>query len=93
MTKEMTLNDMKMVAGGNIYETYEDSKELSDRGYMDEIGLLDLVFHWVDYSKKVDDAWMRAAGVTSVTKPVGSNQYYNGHNEITREQAYKMIKD
>ena len=93
MMKAMTLKDLNMVAGGSIFETLEDSNELSSRGYMDEISLTDLVFHWVDYSQKVDNAWMRAAGVTSVTKPFGSNQYYNGRKEITREQAYKMIKD
>ena len=93
MMKAMTLNDLNNVTGGSIYETYEDGKVLAGHGYIDGISLTDLIFHWVDYSRIVDNAWMRAAGVTSVTKPFGSNQYFNGTKEITREQAFKMIKD
>jgi hypothetical protein len=83
--------ELNMVNGGSIGETYEDGELLAGYGYIEKIGFLDLLLDWEDCSAKIDWGWRRAAHVTSVTKPVGANQYFIGKKEITREQALKML--
>ncbi len=91
MTRTMTINELGKVAGGSINETYEDSVMLAQDGYIDKISWLDLLLCWEDYSAIVDRGWRRASGITSVTKPFGSNQYFIGRKEITRQEALKTL--
>ena len=83
--------ELNMVAGGNIFETDADSKFLHKQGYLDkDFTLGDLIYHWGDDSEQVDKAWA-AAGITSVTKPVASNQYFKDGTEISESVAWLIV--
>ena len=83
--------ELNMVAGGNIFETGADGDFLYKEGLMDcELSQADLIFHWVKSSGKVDEAWAKA-GITSVTKPFASNQYFKDGTEITQGLAWLMV--
>ena len=83
--------ELNKVAGGNMFETQDDSLALSSTGYLDrDYSVGELLFHWVEYSARIDAAWAKA-GITSVTKPFGSNQYFIKGEEITRDDAWRKI--
>ena len=91
MTNTIALNELDMVTGGTIKETWQDGMELSHRGFMDELSIGAFIFDWINSSDKVDHAWARATKITCITKPFASNQYKIGTREITREEAYSRL--
>lgn len=89
--KKIMENELNTVTGGYMMETSDDSFELQKDGYMDHSYILgELMIHWVDYSAQVDAGWAKA-GITSVSKPFGSNRYFKDGKEISRELALYMI--
>lgn len=55
-------------------------------------GLISTAFSWDSISWAVDRAWSKA-GITCVTKPFKDNQYFVGQKEISRDEAYKIVKE
>ena len=91
MTK-INENKLNMVAGGDMLQTADDSTVLYHAGLLDEeYGAGGLMIHWVEYSGKVDAAFAKA-GIRSVTKPFGSNQYYRDGKEITQDLAWYIVR-
>ena len=83
--------ELNMIAGGNMGETCNDSRILKEKGYMDKsFGEFHMLFHWVSDSAAVDAGWARA-GIRCVTKPTSWNSYYKNGQEITRDEALKML--
>ena len=83
--------ELNMVTGGYMLETEDDSDALQKAGYMDcSYCLGELIVRWVDYSANVDVGWAKA-GITSVSKPFGSNRYFKDGKEISRDLALYMI--
>ena len=82
---------MEMVDGGTFGSTADDSKALYQAGLMDHMydGFITM-FGWKSISEQVDAAWAKI-GVTCVTKPMGTNQYFYEGREISREEAYTLI--
>ena len=86
--KEEKLNK---VAGGSIMETTVDAKYLRDIKLLNrKICQGDLIFNWVNCSAQVDAGWAKG-GITCVTKPFASNQYFKDGKEITRDLAWLMV--
>ena len=46
------------------------------------------IFNWKEVSNDVDAAWARA-GVRSVSRTFGENDYYIDGKKVTREEAFK----
>ena len=90
MTKIME-KELNMVTGGTIFETAADSQALYSKNCMpEEYNFIDLLFDWVELSKRVDEGWLNA-GIISVSSPGGSNRYLKNHKEITRKEALQTI--
>ena len=90
MTKIME-NKLNTVTGGTIFETAADSQALYSKHCMnEEYNFIDLMFDWVELSKRVDEGWLNA-GIISVSNPTGSNKYLKNHKEITRKEALETI--
>ena len=88
---EIKEEELNMVTGGTLIETAEDSHALYQRGCMnEEYNVIDLMFDWVELSKRVDEGW-RNAGIISVTSPLGDNKYKMNGKEISRKQALQAI--
>ena len=89
--KKLMENKLNMVTGGDVYDTAVDSQALYFKGYMNEqFDFTDLLFRWIDNSKKVDEGWARA-GITSVTCFNDYNRYYKDGKRISRKTAMKLI--
>ena len=90
--KKIMENKLNMVVGGSMEDVTEDSDALYRKGFLDcEYGNGELIFHWVEDSAKVDAAWKKALGITCVSKPFYSNQYFKDGKEITHNLAYYML--
>lgn len=88
----MTDEELDEVAGGTIGETAGDSQYLYDYGLMDNhYGSIKVMFCWGSKSAEVDAGWAKA-GITCVTKPCGSNDYFLNGKEISRNEAKKLVK-
>ena len=88
----MSDDELDQVAGGNIVGTGDDSKFLYDYGLVDDWhGKLHTFFNWKSDSAAVDGGWSKA-GITCVTKPAGSNQYFKDGKEISRDEAVAHVK-
>ena len=84
--------ELENVAGGTIGETAGDSQILYDHGLMDNhYDSIPVMFSWKSKSAEVDAGWAKA-GITCVTKPFGSNQYFMNGKEISRGEAYDHLK-
>ena len=83
--------ELNMVTGGTVFETAADSQALYSKHCMnEEYNFIDLLFDWVELSKRVDEGWLNA-GIISVSNPTGSNRYLKNHKEITRKEALQTI--
>ena len=90
--EQMSDEELNQVSGGNIGETARDSKFLYEYGLVDDYhGDLYATFHWEKTSSEVDSGWSKS-GITSVTVPIGYNRYYLGGKEISRDEAYDIVK-
>ena len=84
-------NELNTVTGGTIFGTASDSQALYSKNLMnEEYNFIDLLFDWVELSKRVDEGWLNA-GIISVSNPTGSNRYLKNHKEITRKEALQSI--
>ena len=89
--EQLTDDELDEVAGGTIGQTAGDSKILYDYGLMDRhYGTIPVMFYWKSKSAEVDAGWAKA-GITCVTKPFGSNQYFLNGKEISQDDAWKII--
>jgi len=90
--EKMSDEELDQVAGGYVGETKVDSQILYDYGLMDNYyGDVSMTFYWKSGSAEVDAGWSKA-GITCVTKPFGSNQYFLNGKEISRGDAYDHLK-
>ena len=91
--RELTIDQLGKVSGGNTVETNKDVVLLTRLGLINEfIGSLDIAFDWENSSAKVDAAWAKV-GITSVTKYVYLNEYYYQGKSITRKEAVQIAED
>ena len=89
---EIREEELNMVAGGDISETFDDSRFLYKAEKMNrKLNMYDFILDWNDCSKAVDRAWS-LAGVTSVTHPLKKNEYIYEQQLITRDQALSLLK-
>lgn len=90
----MSNEELEQVAGGNFGQTSEDSKFLYDYGLMDDhYSSFEVTFCWNSKSAAVDAGWSKA-GITCVTKPFFAyNLYFIGGKEISRDDAFKIVKE
>lgn len=90
--EKLSDDELEQVAGGNDGWTAVDSTILYAYGLVDDYhGYFHTGLHWKSDSAAVDSGWAKA-GITSVTKPWGDNQYFMGGEEITRDQAITHLK-
>ena len=88
---EIREEELNMVAGGDIRETYDDSCRLYKAGYMEKrLSFYDFVLDWGDSSDMVDTAW-KEVGVISVTHPLERTEYIYDLHDITRAQALELL--
>ena len=91
--KELTINQLGGISGGNTTETCMDISLFYKLGLITEfIGSLDVAFDWENSSIKVDTAWAKV-GITCVSKYVYLNEYYYQGKKITRDEAVKIAED
>ena len=84
-------DELNRISGGDMFETDVDCYALYLKGYMSKYyDVYDLMFDWVELSKRVDNGWGRA-GVVCVSKPFKSNEYIMNGKEITRDEALHHI--
>lgn len=84
-------DELNRITGGDMIETAADSQALYQKGCMSEYyDVIDLMFEWVELSRRVDNGWGRA-GVVCVSKPFKSNEYIRNGKEITRKEALQHI--
>ncbi len=83
-------NELNMVAGGSIPGLVYDAICLYDAGYLSERidNPVYVTFHWDECSKAVEGAWAKS-GVTYVSHPVDSDQYFIDGQEVTMRMAYE----
>ena len=90
--KKLNDEQLEMISGGYFGETKDDAKALYDVGLLGEkLDISNFVWHWISSSAKVDEAWAKV-GITSVTKPCGSNLYFYQGRQISRQEAISMLK-
>ena len=90
--KKLSDEELDKVAGGTIGDTAEDSKLLYNYGLVDDWhGSIATGFYWGSYSAAVDEGWAKA-GITCVTKPFKSNQYFMNGREISRDDAVAHLE-
>jgi len=93
--KKVTPAEMKLVAGGNVGQTADDSLFLSDMGTApDKFGRFRTRFCWGSISEMVDGAWAKGC-ICCVTKYSDRNEYkiIATGETITRSQAMKYVAD
>ena len=84
--------ELDQVAGGSFGQTRVDSKFLYNYGLINTWHSC-TIFFWKSASSDVDRGWAKA-GITCVTKPfLANNQYFKDGKEISREEAYKIVKE
>ena len=92
-TRELNIEQLGKVSGGNTVETEKDIKLLTKLGLINEfIGSLDVAFDWENSSAKVDAAWAKV-GITCVSKYVYVNEYFYQGKSISRKEAVKIAED
>ena len=90
--EQLSDEELEQVSGGSIGQTTSDSKFLYDYGLVDDYhGNFHSTFHWLSDSAAVDGGWSKA-GITCVTAPWGDNQYFMNGKEITRDEAYDVVR-
>ena len=90
--RDLNLDQLGKVSGGNEVETNNDSKKLYKLGLLDKCyGSIDFTFDWKTCSAKIDEAWAKV-GITCVTDFICANQYYFDGKEITREEAVEIAE-
>lgn len=88
--KELDVNQLETVSGGNLGMTSADSEFFHDIGVMnDSYSTTGLLFSWESKSAIVDEAWSKF-GITCVSSPIGNNLYYYEGREISRLKALQM---
>ena len=91
--RDLTIDQLGIVSGGNEIETQEDSENLFKLGLLDEAyGDDDLAFDWNRCSSNIDAAWAKV-GITCVTRFVYVNLYYYEGKKITRSEALEIAKN
>lgn len=91
--RELTIDQLGKVSGGNTVETTKDVALLTRLGLINEfIGSLDVAFDWENSSAKVDFAWAKI-GITCVSNYVYLNEYYYQGKKITRKEAVQIAED
>ncbi len=91
--RDLTIDQLGIVSGGNEIETHEDSHKLFKLGLLDEAyGDDDLTFDWARCSSNIDAAWAKV-GITCVTNFVCVNQYYYEGKKIARTEALEIAKN
>ena len=91
--RNINMDQLGKVSGGNEIETQEDSHKLFKLGLLDEAyGDDDLTFDWLRCSSNIDAAWAKV-GITCVTNFVCVNQYYFEGKKITRTEALEIAKN
>jgi hypothetical protein len=79
----LTDEELEKVAGGNVVKTALDSVLLYAYGLVDDYhGEFHTTFNWKSDSAIVDDGW-RKAGITCVTNPLDTNQYFINGKELS----------
>ena len=86
----MSDEELDNVAGGGTRQTRGDNDFLGSLGYIPD-KRRDFLCGWNESSKIVDGGWSKA-GITCVTKPAGSNQYFKDGKEISRDEAVAHVK-
>jgi len=87
---KLEIIDLEKVTGGTAGETTGDSENLHKLGLIDEeLGFLDVTFHWESSSAKVDEAWAKV-GVTCVTCFDFGNMYFYQGQRISRTKANEI---
>lgn len=90
--RQLNIDQLGTVSGGNEVETNKDSKKLYKLGLLDECyGSFDLTFDWAGCSAKIDEAWSKV-GITCNTDFLCANQYYFEGKKITREEAVEIAE-
>ena len=91
--RDLTIDQLGIVSGGNEIETQEDSENLFKLGLLDEAyGDDDLAFDWNRCSSNIDAAWAKV-GITCFTNFVCINKYYFEGRKITRTEALEIAKN
>jgi len=92
--EKLSDEELNQVAGGTVAQTTADQTFLYKYGLTKESGSNDFwtFIAWLDISRAVDVGWSKA-GITCVTKPFYSNQYFFEGREISRETAIKIVED
>lgn len=84
--------ELDQVAGGDIDETLDDNDFLYNHGLMEKkYQPGPFMLDWRVRSSEIDAGWAKA-GITCVTKPFGSNLYFINGQEISRNEAYDIVK-
>ena len=91
--EQLSDEELDQVAGGGYGETSDDGRFLYEYGLVDEKrGWGPTLLNWREYSPKVDAGWKKA-GITCCTSPFGDNQYWVAGKKISRDEAYKIVKE
>ena len=91
--KKLMNEELNLVTGGSLFETVDDCGMLCWFGELNDYhNTFHMIFHWNTDSAEVDRGWYWA-GVRSVTKFVGANEYYLLYDgeKISREEALLHI--
>ena len=91
--RNINLEQLGKVSGGNELETQEDSEKLFKLGLLDKpYGDDDLAFDWHRSSSNIDAAWAKV-GITCVTNFLCVNKYFYEGKKITRTEALEIAKN
>lgn len=91
--RELTIDQLGIVSGGNEIETQDDSHKLFKLGLLDETyNDGELTFDWERCSSNIDAAWAKV-GITCVTRFAYVNLYYYEGKKITRSEALEIAKN
>ena len=90
--EQLSDEELDGVAGGTMRETAGDSQILYNHGLMDDhYGSIPVMFSWNSKSAEVDAGWAKS-GITCVTVPMDANKYFVGDKEISRREAFDIVK-
>lgn len=88
--KQLDLDELDLVSGGNFGATADDSRFLKAVGLMNRsYSLLGVTFNWLDYTANVCKGW-EGAGILCYSNSGGENEYSYHGEKISRREAFNI---
>ncbi|MBQ9441462.1 MAG: hypothetical protein IJU55_00410 [Selenomonadaceae bacterium] len=90
--EKLSDDELEKIAGGTVGETMSDKTFLKEHGLVSKFEQPFFKDHFPEDSGTIKEGWAKV-GITCVTHPLDRNKYYFENKEISRDEAFKIVKE